>query len=53
MSEEIALARSLRERRVVVGVRYSAGFGGVRVYIHGMNNRADVDTLLDAMKDCV
>ena len=45
------LVRKLRERRIVASVRYCAGFGGVRVCLHGMNDRSDVGRLLEALAE--
>lgn len=50
-ASEKALANRLADRGIVVSVRYCGGFGGVRVSLHGMNNRADVERLLDALAD--
>jgi selenocysteine lyase/cysteine desulfurase len=49
VDSERALAEDLQARRIAVSVRYSAGFGGVRVCLNGMNAEGDVDRLLEAV----
>jgi cysteine desulfurase / selenocysteine lyase len=48
---EIALMERLKERRIVVNVRWMKGIGGVRVSIHAMNTHEDVDRLLLALRE--
>lgn len=45
-----AIVERLRERRIVLGRRWCAGLGGIRVSLHGMNRREDVARLLEALK---
>jgi selenocysteine lyase/cysteine desulfurase len=47
---ERELVERLRERRIVVGVRYAGGLGGVRVSLHGPNRVGDVERLLEALR---
>jgi selenocysteine lyase/cysteine desulfurase len=49
----IELVARLAERRVAVNVRWMKGQGGVRVSIHAMNTRADVERLLAELRDLV
>ncbi len=46
---ERKLVTALKERRIAVSLRYSGGIGGVRVSLHGMNDRREVDRLLAAL----
>jgi len=41
-----AVAARLRDRRVVVSVRFSGGLGGLRASLHGPNDETDVARLL-------
>jgi selenocysteine lyase/cysteine desulfurase len=49
----IELAARLAERRVAVNVRWMKGHGGVRVSIHAMNTREDVERLFAALRSLV
>ena len=49
VAEEQALVGRLARDRIVLGIRYSGGVGGVRVSLHGMNTAADVERLLAAL----
>jgi cysteine desulfurase / selenocysteine lyase len=44
--DNIALIGFLQQRKVLVGVRYTSGIGGVRVSCHLFNNREDIDHLV-------
>jgi selenocysteine lyase/cysteine desulfurase len=46
IEREHALVARWRMERVVAGVRYCRGLGGVRVSLHGMNTVADVEKML-------
>lgn len=50
-SADIAAARHLLAAGVAVGVRYTAGVGGVRVSCHWFNTEDDVDRLLTALRE--
>lgn len=41
----------LKERRIYVSLRYASNVGGIRVSTHAYNNEADVDRLLDAVRE--
>lgn len=48
--EDAALAQQLAEQKIYLSTRYTAGIGGTRVSVHFFNNRADIQTLLAALK---
>jgi selenocysteine lyase/cysteine desulfurase len=42
---------ALKAKGIVVSLRHSAGYGGIRVSLHGMNTEEDVARLLAALSD--
>ena len=44
--DNISLTSFLQQHKVLVGVRYTSGVGGVRVSCHLFNNREDLDRLV-------
>ena len=51
--DNIALTSFLQQHKVLVGVRYTSGVGGVRVSCHLFNNRQDLDRLVSRTADFI
>ena len=51
--DNISLTSFLQQHKVLVGVRYTSGVGGVRVSCHLFNNRQDLDRLVSLTTDFI
>lgn len=50
-AEDLALTRKLRDRRILLSMRYTSRVGGIRTSFHYFNNEEDVDRLVDAIRE--